>query len=243
MASSTLLVSGGTSLVTGVAFLLVGRALAGRRVSEENRAGRLAGVAWWACLGAYLVLQGGLTALAAFGRLDASTYLTSRLIAIPLLCTATWGLTYHLAFLYTGRRGLGVALAALYACVAALFFFVTFATGGLSLVREDWVVRYGDDHPLLALVYALVGIPPLLAGAAYLGLVRRAEDRLQRVRIALVAGSVLAYVGGGLAARLAGNDLVVFLTLVPLGLVAAGASLLAYYPPRALRARLGAGGG
>lgn len=243
MPTATLLVSGATSALTGAAFLLVARALARRAVSPENRLGQAAGVAWWGCLGAYLALQGGLTLLAGFGRLDEGTYLLSRLVAIPLLCAATWGLTCHLAFLHVGRKAPAALLGALYAGVAALFFYATFAVSGHSLVVEDWVVRFADEHPLMRLVYVLVGVPPIFAGLAYLALLRRTDDPLQRLRIRLLSGGILAYVGGGLAARLAANDLVVFLTLVPLGLAAAGAALLAHYPPRRLVARLEGGPG
>lgn len=239
MASATLVLSGLTSVLTGAAFLVVVRALARRQVSRENRVGHVALRVWWGALGAYLVLQGVLTALAAFGALDVRTYLLSRLVSIPLLCASTWGITCHLAFVHTGRARVAPALGVLYAAVGALFFYATFSSPK-PLVVEDWLVRFGDDDGLMRVVYALVGLPPILAAFGYLALLPHAKDASHRYRLALTAGAILAYVGGGLVARLSGSDLVVFLTLVPLGALAAGASLLAHYPPRRLRARLGA---
>lgn len=238
MASATLGLAGLTSLVTGGAFLVVARALGRRDVSRENRLGRAASLAWWGALGAYLLLQGSLTLAAAAGRLDEGGYLLSRLVAIPLLCAATWGLTCHLAFLHTGSRRLGAALGALYAAVAVLFAYATFGGPDKRLDVGAWVVRYGDGEPIFMALYALVGVPPILASLAYLALLPRAREPLQRYRIALTAGALLAYVGGGLAARLAGSDLVVFLTLVPLGLLAAAASVLAHHPPKGILRRL-----
>ena len=240
MAVATLAVSGAISVVAGLAFLLVARRVLSRAATGSRLLARRAHTTWWVGLGSYLVLQGALTLAAAFDALTLSTYLASRALAIPLLCAATWGISFYLVFLYTGEPKHARTLGALYVAVAGFFFYVTYGMATV-LVVDSWIVGLEDSHPLYRLVYALVGLPPIVASLAYLGLLRRVHDPEQRYRIKLVAGSILLYVGSGLFARLATNDLVIFVTLVLFGLAAAGASLLAYYPPARFRSPGGGG--
>lgn len=230
MSASTLALAGGLSIVTGVSFAFVARAVSHRLATDARRLARRAHAAWWLCLGAYLVLQGALTILAGAGRVSLDTYLASRILAIPLLCGAVWGLTFYLAFLYTGRTGAALPLAVLYAVAAAAFYYATFSVPQTLSVRT-WLIEVDDSGALYRIVYALVGLPPILASLAYFALLRRAREPEQRYRIALLGGSILAYLGGGLAARLFADDTVIFVTLVVFGLGAAAASLAAYHPP------------
>ena len=237
MATASLLVAAASSLVVGLAFLGVARAVS-RRPGEGDRVlARRAHALWWAGLGTYLVLQSLLTFAGAFDRLTTEAYLVSRLVALPLLCLSTWGITFYMLYLYTGRRELAGPLALAYGAICMLFFWVTYSTPQAVIV-ERWIVTLRDDAPLYRLLYALVGLPPILASLAYLWLLRRTREPEQRYRIALTAGSILLYVGSGLVARLTANDALIFATLVGLGSLAAAASLAAYYPPAALRARL-----
>ncbi|GEM_PF-5540458 len=237
VSSATLLLAGALSVVTGVGFAIVARAVSQRLASDAARLARRAHTAWWLCLGAYLVLQGSLTMAAGVGALDLGTYLGSRIVAIPLLCASVWGLTFYLLYLYTGRTSAAIPLALLYLVAAATFAYATFS-GPQTLRVKTWLVEVDDSAPLYRLVYAVVGLPPILASLGYFGLLRRVQDPEKRYRIALLGGSILAYLGGGLAARLFANDVVIFLTLVVLGLGAAVASLAAYYPPAFVRRRL-----
>lgn len=240
MASVTLLIAGVASIVTGLGFGFVARAVSQRDATGPRLLARRAHTAWWGGLGTYLVLQGALTLLAAFDALDVGTYLASRALAVPLLCTATWGITFFLTFLYTGRKEPAPILGALYAIVMVVFLYETYSLD-LDLVVGRWVVGLEDTSPVFRAIYAVIGLPPILASLAYLYLLRRTSDAEQRYRISLIAGSILLYIGSGLAARLSANDAVIFLTLVGLGFAAAAASLLAYYPPPALRARFEGG--
>lgn len=233
--SVTLLIAGLVSIVTGASFLLVARRVLQRPVDREKAALR-AYATWWAGMGLYLCAQGVFTTVAASGADVATAYLAARSLLIPLLCAGVWGLTGYFVYLYTGRRW-WMGLAILYALVGALFLVVTY-TGGRMVEVGNWLVGVDDSGQLYRLVYVLVGAPPLLAAFAYLGLLRHAEEPMQRYRILLVAGSVLAYIGSGLAARLSQNGTLIFVTLVVLGLAAATAALLAYYPPQWVQVRL-----
>jgi hypothetical protein len=237
VSATTLALAGGLSIVTGLAFAIVARAVSQRMATEDRRLARRAHAAWWLCLGAYLVLQGALTILAGTGRATIDLYLASRIVAIPLLCASVWGLTFYLVFLYTGSTRAAIPLGVLYAAAAAVFFYATFSVPQALIVRT-WLIGIEDSGPLYRFVYAIIGLPPILASVAYFGLLRRARQPEQRYRIALLGGSILAYIGSGLAARLFASDAAIFATLVVMGLGAAAASLAAYYPPAFVRRAL-----
>lgn len=237
MTAPTLVLAGSASMLTGLGFGLVGRAVALRHPSAAARAAQLAGALWWAGLGGYLVLQGGLTIAAGMDTLDATAYMASRFVAIPLLCGGVWGLVYHLVYLFTGRREAAIPLAILYGAVALLFFWATFSQPR-AVVIGRWLIEVDDSSPVYRAVYLLVGLPPILASFAYVRLLPRLREPMQRYRAALIGGSIFLYVGSGLVARLGSSDLLKFLSLVVLGVLAAGASLAAYYPPAALERAL-----
>lgn len=224
-------------MVTGFAFLVVARAVHRRGAGPETQLARNAYVTWWCGLGAYLLLQGALTFVAASGGLTADAYRLSRLVAIPSLCAATWGLSYYLLFVYTGRARAARLLGAGYAAVAILFLYATYAMGPRALEIRRWSVGLADSDPLMQLVYLLVGAPLIASSIAYLGLLRHTSNPARRYRIVLVGSSILAYIGSGLFARLARTDALFFTSLVGMGAVAGAAALLAYYPPRSLQRR------
>lgn len=240
---ASLALVGAVHLVTGGSFLAVGRALLSRHPSlGATRGALLAGAAWWWGLGAYLLIQAALTFLVAFNDGAAPTwpFLAARVVTVPLLCGAVWGLTYHLVYLFTGRAALAPWIGVLYGLVCVVFYYVSFVPMPQEILVDDWLVELEGtgEGPLYRLVYVAVGLPPIAASLAYLALLARIHDPLRRLRVLLIAGGILAWVGGGLAARLSGGPLLKFLTLTVLGLVAAGAVLLAYYPPDALVRRL-----
>lgn len=231
MPSTTLTLAGFVSVVVGISFLLVAPRVLAARISAENRLARNAHAMWWALLGTYLLIHGLLTISAGRDIDVKQAYFFSRIITVPLLCAAVWGISAYLLHLYTGNRGWAVGLAVAYVGVAALFYFVTYGEGPREVQVSPWVVGYDDSTPAYRLVYLLVGLPPIAASIAYLALIGRAQTRLQRYRILLGGSSILLYVGMGLLARLAAPDIVIFLTLVPVGAVAALAALLTQYPP------------
>ena len=246
MAAVSLLLVGAVHVLTGLSFLAVGRTLSRRpTASAEARGALLAGVAWWWGIGAYLLVQAGLTFTAAAGPAPVGLFLAARVVTVPLLCLAVWGLTYHLAYLFTGRAALRIWTALLYGAVAVAFYVASLSPLPDEVRVEDWLVELEGtgEGTLYRLVYLAVGLPPIGASVAYLTLAFRVREPLQRWRVLLLAGSIFAWVGGGLVARLSGGPLLKFLTLTVLGLVAAGAVLLAYHPPAAVRRRLGAGSG
>lgn len=237
MPSPTLLTSGVVSIVAGVSFLFVARAVSQRDATGPRLLARRAHMTWWGGLALYLLTQGALTLAAAADALSAGVYVGSRVVMIPVLCAATWGIAFYLTYLYTGDARAARPLAAFYALVALVFFYATYSVPQ-SLTVERWIITLDDSSTLYKLVYALVGLPPIVASVAYLLLLRRVKGLEQRYRILLAASAILLYVASGLAARLSANDAIIFATLVPLGFLAAGISLAAYYPPRFMKRRL-----
>jgi len=227
VAAPTLLIAGAVSILTGGAFAYVARAVTRRPTSEENQPARRAHGAWWLGLGSYLVIQGALTVAAGLDALSVGAYYLSRIVTIPLLCAAVWGITSYLAFLYTGNRAVVAWIGFAYVVVAAVFYYATYSVEPALRIRS-WVVELDDSGPLYRALYVVIGAPPILASIAYLSLLRRLKEPAQRRRVILVAGSILGYVGGGLAARLAASDVVIFVTLVGFGVAAAAMSLAAY---------------
>lgn len=237
MAAATLFLSGLLYLLTGGSFLLVAQRVLRRTASAENQLARTAHAAWWAGLGAYLLIQGSFTAIAAQYTLDDGLYRSSRLFAIPLLCVAVWGISTYLLHLYTGNRKVAAWIGLFYGLVCVLFLYSTFRVPHEPLLVENWVIGYDDSSSLSRIIYVLVGAPPIIASLAYLGLLRRVHEPVQRYRIWLGGISILAYVGGGLAARLASSDALAFLTLIPLGILAAVAAVAAQFPPLRIRSQ------
>jgi len=230
-----LLVAGAVSVAVGASFAAVAAAVLRRK---HGGIPLTAFAVWWAALAGYLVLQGSFTAAAGLGDLDPRAYRLSRIVTIPLLCAGVWGLTSFLLYVYTGKRRVFAVVGVLYALVAALFYYATFGQGTLGVTTQTWILSIDDSGALYRIVYGLVGVPPIAAAVAYLLLLRHVDEPMQRYRIILVAGSILAYVGSGLAARLLADDALIFVTLVLFGALAGAASVLAYFPPAWVRLRL-----
>lgn len=238
--SATLAVSGVTQLAAGVAYVLVARRLARRRVEGESALAAGAFVAWWGALGAYMLLWGVLTVVASGGYAPLGLFLGLRVVSVPLLMVSVAGLTFHVAYLWTGRRGLFLPIAGFYALCGIAFFALTFVEPPTRVNVGAWLVELSrpGGTPLLNRLYVAIGLPPILASLAYGSLYRRVHEPIQRYRVALVAGSIFLWVASGLAARVAAGDFLKFFTLTVLGLAAAAAVVLAYYPPPGLRLRL-----
>lgn len=240
--SWTLALSGTLQLATAASFLVVGREYLRRPASGEGRLAILAAAVWWWSLAAYLLIQGGLTVHASVADASLAAFLVARVLTIPLLCLSVWGLTYHLVYLFTGKRWTAKLLALLYVGVAVLFYVAGFSPVPRSVTETPWLVELEGTGKgrLFVLVYALVGAPPIAASFAYLFLGFRLPDPLQRYRAILVAGSILAYIGSGLVARLASGDALKLVTLTVFGLGAGLAAIAAYRPPAIVRRWLAA---
>ncbi|MHB8604605.1 MAG: hypothetical protein ACYDCK_05065 [Thermoplasmatota archaeon] len=238
----TLLASGFIQLVTAGSFAYVATVVRAKSASAIDRPAVAAFTAWWGCLAAYLVVTGTLAIAAAFGSTDPGLWLVGRFFTTPLITIAVWGLTYYVAYLYTGSGRLALPLAGFYALVGVGLAIAGFVPMPQSVTVGPWTAELSGagESVLFRVVYIFIGLPPIVASVAYGSLYFRLSDPLQRYRVALVSLSIVAWIGSGLAAYLSSSDTLHFATLVLFGLGASVTVVLAYRPPRAWLKRLGA---
>jgi hypothetical protein len=228
-------------------YLFLGWRFSQRQVSAESRFPVNQFSLFWLAL-ALVTFIGGLEgALAAFAPPSLPLVVTLYYVEILGLCAALWGLVGYLLFLYTGRS-FTVPLSGLYALLYVLLVYFVTASGPDAVTVTLGVVglRYATPvgGALLGLLGLILIVPEFLAAILYFTLFFRTHDRTARYRIALVSWGLLAFFGVGsigIAARLGGGPTAVALGGV-LGLVPAFVILIAYYPPRLVRERLGVNG-
>ncbi|HVM45589.1 MAG TPA: hypothetical protein VM582_06605 [Candidatus Thermoplasmatota archaeon] len=237
------LAAGGVALVAAAVFAYVGAHVARRPVSEENRVAGAAFAVWWFSLAGYYTLRGATVLLIASGYAHLPTFETMRYLNVLILCTACWAITYHVVFLFTGRRGWIVPISVTYALVYAVGLYVTARSRAVGVAISGWRVEIAQVAPLegtarIAILLALLG-PPLLGSLAYMSLTVRLKDATQRYRSALISWSILVWLAGSLVGSLANLTWLQAVSHFVLGFVAALAVLMAYKPPRWAQARFG----
>ncbi|MEA3199411.1 MAG: hypothetical protein QOE90_839 [Thermoplasmata archaeon] len=241
MASWTLAVEGLVQLATLASFAFVGNVLRARG-SHEPGAGvaTRAIVAWWWGLGAYLGMLGALDLLAFVGFAPYALHLAARIVGVALLALCAWGFSTYVLYLYGGPSRALFRLTAIYGALAALAFYAeTWIDHPTGVVVSAWASGLAPpaDPRLLQGVYAFFAIPLVASILAYASLFVRVREPLQRYRIALVSSSLLAWVVGGFVGASSGGA-AEFVAVTLLGLLAAGAVVLAYHPPRWVLARI-----
>jgi hypothetical protein len=241
------LLTGLTSLVGAAVYLFLGGRLALRRVSVAARLPAAQFAVFWLGLAA-VTLSGAILSLVAVFELPSDALVVTALhFEILLLCVMLWGLLGYLTYLYTGRNLLlfwSLFYGGLY---LFLSYLITASRPTIVLVTEGSVgVQYATPFggSLLFALLAILIAPEFIGAILYFTLAFRSRDPTVRFRVTLVSWSIIlwfglatlnlpARLGGGLAAELLGRSL---------GVAAALAILLAYYPPRAVRERLGVTG-
>ncbi|MEA3143229.1 MAG: hypothetical protein QOG31_553 [Thermoplasmata archaeon] len=243
--ASSLLISALASLLSGAVYAYIGLRLSRRRVSAEAKPAQRLFSIWWFALAATTALTAVDVALYLTGNLPVWLYMTLSQLAVLLLVVALTGLLYYLVYLYTGSNRIVVPLVA-YAVALFVLFQALLAWYGPppALGDDGWTIQRVPKVELppvagLAFVVLFLG-PQMAAAAAYALLYRKAQDRTQRYRIALVAGSIFIWFGSGIlaaGANIQGRAWQVASLL--LAITAGLAILLAYLPPRAWKARWG----
>jgi hypothetical protein len=226
-------------------YAYIGTRLSRRRVSPGAQPAQWLFCLWWYALAATSGLSALEMGLYVAGRLPVWLYVTFSQLAVLQLVAALSGLLYYLLYLYTGTNRIAVPLMA-YALALYLLFQALIAWYGPppALGDDGWTLLRVPKVELpasagLAFVALFLG-PQMAAAAAYALLYRKAQDRTQRYRIALVAGSIFIWFGSGVlaaGANIQGRAWQVASLL--LALTAGLSILLAYLPPRAWRVRWG----
>jgi hypothetical protein len=245
MVSSTLFVSAAFSLVEAAIFFVVAGVLSRRRVSTDTRPAHLAFMAWWIGIGVTSVVTGALVLLYAGNDLSLWVYATMEQANVLVLTIALFGLMFYLAFLYAGSTRFTPYIllyyAAFYVGLEALINWsppTGIQDNGWSLVATMSKAAPALPPWVIATFVVTLLVPQVLGAAAYALLYRRAEDSTQRFRIALVSASIVLWFGAPLLAYASGQ--VGIASNIVSQVIAIAASLtilLAYAPPRWMRAR------
>jgi hypothetical protein len=236
--------AGATSLVAAPVYGYVAWRLSKRPVSEAGRLPAAQFSLWWAAVGMGSLVTGVEGLLGAFGRLSLPLAYTAYLLTLVIDSVALWGLVAYLTYIYSGRYHL-VKLSAFYAAfyVAALYYTVARHPLGVSEPAGVPTLLYAYPSAGLIFGFVVVGlIVPEVAGAVlYFSLIRKTTDRTLRYRIGLVSAGLFLYFGLAFVAPPASVLLPSAWTLVKAGLAAGAAvlTLIAYFPPARLSARLG----
>lgn len=239
------LVVGLSSLFAGGVYLYLGGRLASRHVSDEMWVPATQFALFWIALALSTDLSGLLSLVAAFYPPPLDVVVTFLYYNLLLISVALWGLTCYLFFLYRGRSVL-IPVSVLYIVEYALLVY--YVTAG----RPDAVtVAAGSVNPhdavavsgaLAIAAILLLILPELIAVVAYFTLYFRSDDPTVRYRVGLVSGGLMAWFLLSLLGSLFGAGLVE-LTISRLLIIAAAlVVLLAYFPPKRLRSRLGVAG-
>lgn len=213
-------------------FFLVGNAMQGRQVSPDARPAQLAFVTWWYGIGA-VSLVGVLMGLPWFPA-DLGLHLALTGLLLVVLCVALTGLMQYLVFLYTSRNLL-VWIALGYAVMFAVFvaYLVQSDPVGIEVTRWGTELQMANEitrGPLYWALIVLLLVPPIVAGAAYLSLLRVAREPFMRRRILLVSLSVMLWFGSSLFGLAPGAQEADWWRVASrlIGLAAAGTILYAY---------------
>ena len=228
-------------------YLFLGWRFSQRSVTAVNKLPVLQFSLFWLGLALVTFITGLESAVAAFTTPPLALVVTLFYIELLLLCAVLWGLVGYLVYLYAGRSFLA-PLTTMYAVLYVLLvYFVTASdpaavTVAVGAVGLQYATPVGG--PLLGLLVLVLIFPEFLAAIFYFTLVFRTRDRTARYRIALVSWGLLAFFGLGFVGvdtRLGGGLAAVTLGSL-LGLLPALVILIAYYPPRLVRERLGVTG-
>jgi hypothetical protein len=228
-------------------YLFLGWHFSQRQVSPANRLPTLQFALFWTGLAVVTFIGGVESAAAAYVTPSLPLVVTLYYIEILALCAVLWGLIGYLVHLYTGRNYL-VSITALYGLLYVLlvYYITASAPDGVTVTLGAVGVRYAQTvgGPVLAILALILVVPELLCAILYFTLVFRTHDPTARYRITLVSWGLLAFFGLdfiNVAMRLGGSAAAVAVGAA-LGLVPVVVILIAYYPPRVVRERLGVKG-
>jgi hypothetical protein len=235
----------GVSSFLGVAvYLYIGSRLARRTVTPATRLPAMQFALFWIGIAASTALSGIQSLIATFQTPPLALSVSFEYYDVVIIAAALWGLISYLYFLYTGRNGVvGITLLYVLEFGLLVYYFSAGSPNGVSVHYGVASLTYATplSGPITDLAVLILVIPEFVAGFAYLRLYFRTQDRTVKYRIALVSASILGwffldFVNFGSLSQ--GNLIGLFVGQLLLFSVAL-LVILAYYPPRWVRARLG----
>jgi hypothetical protein len=243
-----ILVQGIVALVTGVLYAYVGRLILARHVEGEAQLANRMFAAWWM---GFAFLEFAIAAFnvpTALGYRDLALYVTFINVILLVIVLALWGLVGYLLYLYTGHQRWFWSLTAGYAILALLVLYLIAWIDPIGLKETQAGVTIDAQRQLPApysTAFAVLISGPIVAAAiAYGSLFFRTKEPGPRFRIAMVAGSFIAWFGWSLVSSLTGfsqahqGELWYTALNSAIGLLAPSLILMAYRPPGWIRERL-----
>ncbi|HEX9815403.1 MAG TPA: hypothetical protein VGB18_00365 [Candidatus Thermoplasmatota archaeon] len=241
MAPFTLAIVAAINALTATSFGAVAARLSRRSTGGGHALAVGALAAWWGCMSTLLGLQALEAALATIGVVSLGFSTGIRMLNGPLLATGSWGLCFHVLYLWTGRERIALYIAPFFALVGFSYIASVVLHPIVDLIPSSYELTAVYDPPLegalWTFVLAAVGLPLIVATTFYLVLVRKLDQRDQRRRAMLASAGILLWVGSGLVIQLSGEPIADFVTYTAFGMLAAILVFLGYFPPGRLRAK------
>ena len=203
------------AVFAAIAFWVAVRLLRRPAEGDAGRAVRMFAL-WWAAFGADTLLNALTWTAGGLGLASEAVTAVLTYLALTSIVLMTWGLTYYLVYLVTGRAGAFWPIAAFYAVSLVLFVALLVYLRPIGVTMLPWAgeVAYANKPPAIAeLLVALYFLLPPLGGAITYGVVGlRVRGRAQRYRILAVSlgilvwfTSALLFTGSGAGKADAGN--------------------------------------
>ncbi len=246
MPETTLLLSAVFSLLTGLVYTWVGVKVGQPGLKpDEQRAVTMFKI-WWHTLAGVTYVSMAFTVAGAFDWIDLAFFTALLYVELGIICLALWGLTYYLAFLFTGKPSWFIPMGVFYGVVMVWLFYIVVLSdpAAVSVGRWQVTVEYANPDVLTAgfsqlLILVFIG-PSVLGAIGYFSLFFRTKDPNARYRIGMVSLSLLTWLGSSIVASLLGINEEAWWSPVSrvISLAAAFAILMAYQPPAWVRRRL-----
>lgn len=244
MVSPTLSASALFAFVAALVYAYVGRRLGEREVSEKAQRAAMLFSLWWYALAVTTAVTGIMHLTAALDAASLPVFIALTYLSVLAICVGLLGLVHYLVYLYTGRDAL-VPLGVFYAAYYVLLLYYLTASGPMGVEVSRWRAALAYQQPLagplFTAVLVLLVFPQLIGALAYLSLFFKVPEATQRYRILVVSLSIVVWFGSAFAGSVSGlsqEDWWQVATRV-IGLGAAVAIYLAYFPPGWVRRRYG----
>ncbi len=239
--TATLVASSLVSFVAAVVFVYIGYRMSKRVEQGHAEAAGRSFVLWWGGVAGFIFAGALAGILAAVGVTTLGVFIAWRVLSFFALCAGIAGLVYYLLYLFTGKRGFMVPVAVFYALIFLALMVQVVVNVPVGLDVQRWRVDLTYEVPFggpYFILLSLLILPTTVGAVAYFLLFFKTQDRLMRMRIALVSWSIAIWGLSSLLARIAENDWWQMFTRAGIGLLASLVILFAYEPPAGLRERL-----
>lgn len=194
------------SIFMAAIFLLLGRVVSARPVSEDAHLAKLGFAWWWYGLGAITLAGVGLTIAYRQGQLSLPFMEAYTQTVFTGIVFALAGLMYYFTYLLTGKRQSWKPVAAFYIVFLFTLSYYIAASNPIGIeeaANGGPTMTYAQDltdEPATAILGLLLLLPILIGAIGYFALIRKVPERSGKFRIASVGGAFILWFGSSLLA-------------------------------------------